>query len=131
MKWLYDNKNDIKKGQCALLIWSADMLKLGNDEYNIEHFPVLVPVQVIQVDEPNSTIVVRPRIFVGGKWKVFKLGKEPNGDDILTIEAQQGDGVFERIIPYDWFSNSEGIWTNEIFEPSNTLKDELKERSEA
>lgn len=127
MNWIYDYNTEIKKGQCALLIWSADMLKLGNDEYNMEHLPVLMPIQIVDTDEENSTIYARPRILVDGKWKIFKIGKEPNGEDILTIESQQGDGTFERIIPYDWFTNSDGEWTNEIFEPQTTLENEIND----
>lgn len=116
-----------KKGDLCLLIWKCDDILLGNIRYNSEHIPILVPMQIVDIDEQDN-ISLRPRICINNQWMIFSLGiEEETGNPITTLLCTPGDGTFERLIHYDWYSKSGAQWTNKLYSPNKTLAQEIEE----
>lgn len=108
---LFNKDEKIEEKDLGLLIWQASPLL---DHKGKQEGMVVVPVMVIKVDEDG--VVMRPRIYDNGVWKVFPLGTDNDGNQVTEIVAKYGDGILNRFIKYDWYSHSGGKWSNEIYE---------------
>lgn len=108
---LFNKDEKIEEKDLGLLIWQASPLL---DHKGKQEGMVVVPVMVIKVDEDG--VVMRPRIYDNGIWKVFPLGVDSEGNQVTEIVAKYGDGILSRFIKYDWFSKSGGEWSNEVYE---------------
>lgn len=108
---LFNKDEKIEEKDLGLLIWQAPTLL---EHKGKQEGMVVVPVMVIKVDEDG--VVMRPRIYDNGIWKVFPLGVDSEGNQVTEIVAKYGDGILSRFIKYDWFSKSGGEWSNEVYE---------------